>query len=206
MAIYCEKCGAALNPETGKCPNCSQEKKNSNTIAIYIVIALIGLLAIGLLIYLFIGPSAASHSNDAEAPRKTSSQVDTSSVTRHTLTTVITSSVAAETTTPDIGNAGSNNTVGTNGRAYDTNVGILFPDSSTRMLTDAEVQGLTSEQVQQAINDISARNGYLFKKDNIRIFFEQYSWYNGTISDMNTIDNAFNNVEKENIKLLTKYR
>lgn len=206
MAIYCEKCGAVLDPETGKCPNCSQEKKNSNRTAIYIVIALIGLLAIGLLTYLFVGPNAAFHSDDAVTPRKTSSRVETSSVTREMLTTVIASSAVAETTMPDIGNAGSNNTVVASGSAYDTNVGILFPDSSTRSLTEADVQGLTKEQAQQAINEIYARNGYLFKKDSVRNFFEQYSWYNGTISDINTVDNAFNSVEKENIKLLTKYR
>lgn len=181
-------------------------EKNSNKTAIYIVIALIGLLAIGLVIYLFVGPNATSHSDDAEALRKTSSQVETSSVTREMLTTVVASSAVAETTTPDIGNAGSNNTVVASGSAYNANAGILFPDSSTRLLTEADVQSLTKEQAQQAINEIYARNGYLLKIDSVRNFFEQYSLYNGTISDINTVDNAFNSVEKEIIKLLTKYR
>lgn len=81
--------------------------------------------------------------------------------------------------------------------------GCIFPDSSLRKLTVAEVSRLSSSEAQQAINEIYARNGYIFKTESIQEYFEAQSWYtprgNVGIGDLSEI-------EQYNISLLQKYR
>lgn len=81
--------------------------------------------------------------------------------------------------------------------------GCIFPDSSSRILTVSEVSGLSESEAQQAINEIYARNGHIFKTESIQKYFEAQSWYvpRGTvnISDLSEI-------EQDNISLLQKYR
>lgn len=86
------------------------------------------------------------------------------------------------------------------------NKGLIFADSGTRKLTDSDVNTLNSDEAQQAINEIYARNGYKFKNKEVREFFEQYSWYKGTDSDMDSVSEKFNSIEVENIKLLSEHR
>ncbi|MDO4608875.1 MAG: Ig-like domain-containing protein [Clostridia bacterium] len=79
----------------------------------------------------------------------------------------------------------------------------VFPDSSTRKLTRGEIEGLSKEAVQLAINDIYARNGYVFKKTHLYNYYSAKSWYN---PDPNFSTNDFNEVERYNVNLLTEYK
>lgn len=81
--------------------------------------------------------------------------------------------------------------------------GCIFPDSSSRKLTVGEVSKLSESDAQQAINEIYARNGHIFKTQSIQEYFESQSWYvpRGTVEI-----GDFSEIEQYNISLLQKYR
>lgn len=81
--------------------------------------------------------------------------------------------------------------------------GFIFSDSSSRKLTVADIAKLSDNDIQYAINEIYARNGYIFKDEQLKIYYSSMPWYtpnpNFSMSDLNSIENY-------NINLLTKYR
>ena len=88
---------------------------------------------------------------------------------------------------------------------------FVFPESSTRQLTRAEIQNTLSGMVgtpvsgnfaQDAINEIYARNGYVFKDDSIRSYYNKKPWY---YPDSSFTTGDFNSTEKYNINLLKQY-
>ena len=87
---------------------------------------------------------------------------------------------------------------------------FIFPDSSSRYLTDSEVvtrlSGMSGSPVsdsfaQDAINEIFARNGYVFRTPSIRAYYEAQSWYKADPS----YDGSLNAAEQYNIALLSNY-
>ena len=90
------------------------------------------------------------------------------------------------------------------GSDEDPYAGFIFPDSHERYLKESEVSGLSSDDAQMAINEIYARRGWDFKKEKYKKHFSQYSWYHPVSRNEN--DMNFNEYEKANIKLLSKYR
>ncbi|MCI8425798.1 MAG: YARHG domain-containing protein [Adlercreutzia sp.] len=90
---------------------------------------------------------------------------------------------------------------------YEVYRDCVFPQSSDEYLTYAQVNLLSQYDVQRAINEIYARNGYIFQSSaDERAFFETQNWYSGTDTDMDVISSRFNDYERENIKLLQDYR
>lgn len=87
------------------------------------------------------------------------------------------------------------------GNAYKND--FVFYDSSYRKLSYSEVSRLSSTQIQQAINEIYARYGRVFKDSQIKAYFNSTEWYveNPSYSDSNV-----NDIEKANLSLLIKYR
>lgn len=83
----------------------------------------------------------------------------------------------------------------------------VFPDSGTRLLKDEEVRGLSPDEIQEAINEIYARRGRLFRDNEIQEHFNAKSWYKGTIApDQFNDSTMLNATERANIELLAKYR
>ena len=84
--------------------------------------------------------------------------------------------------------------------------GIIFPDSSEELIDRAAVEKLSDEELRYAINELYARNGYIFNDDGLRTYYEKYDWYVPTVrSDDFSID-LFNDIEKENIKVMQEER
>lgn len=84
--------------------------------------------------------------------------------------------------------------------------GQVCPESSTRYLTDDEVKKLTDEEIQTAINEIYARNGYKFQDQGIYDYFKQYSWYKPKSGSQDDVKRKFSDIENKNVELLQKYR
>lgn len=80
---------------------------------------------------------------------------------------------------------------------------FIFYDSSVRKLTQSEISNLTDEQAQEAINEIYARNGYVFKDANLKAYFSSKSWY---APDPNFSTSDLNPIESYNVALLSQYR
>ena len=84
----------------------------------------------------------------------------------------------------------------------------IFPNSSSVLLTDAEVSGISKDQLRIGRNEILARHGRRFNDQTLQQYFDSKSWYNGTIRpdefDAN-LDSRLNDVERANIEIIKKY-
>ena len=80
----------------------------------------------------------------------------------------------------------------------------ILPGSNTRYLTEAELRGLSISQLRLARNEIYARHGRLFDSQDLQIYFNAQSWYNGRIQPANFNENVLNQYEKTNIALIQK--
>lgn len=84
----------------------------------------------------------------------------------------------------------------------------IFPNSDKEYLTDADVSGLSKEQLRIARNEIMARHGRIFDSQDLKDYFGSKSWYNGTISpsefDAN-LSSRLSAVEIANIDMIKKY-
>ena len=52
--------------------------------------------------------------------------------------------------------------------------GIIFPNSSEEIIDKGKIEELTDEELRYAINELYARNGYIFKDDELRAYYEKY--------------------------------
>ena len=79
----------------------------------------------------------------------------------------------------------------------------IFPDSNSRYLTDEDLSGYSSDQLELAKNEIYARHGRKFVTQRIADYFNSKSWYQGTV-DPDTFDaqqgSIFNEYEIANIQ------
>lgn len=85
---------------------------------------------------------------------------------------------------------------------YNYDNDFILPDSSIRKLNANEVMGLGSELAQDAISEIYARHGYVFKTDSIRHYYQSQSWYH---ENYNFSESDLSEIESYNIGLLRKY-
>ena len=86
--------------------------------------------------------------------------------------------------------------------------GIVFPDSDSRLLNNKDIDNLwdtegftAKELLRLAVNEIYARNHYLFKTEYYKIFYTRYDWYSGYLEEAE-VSKAFNEYERENIEFL----
>lgn len=86
-----------------------------------------------------------------------------------------------------------------------TDGSYVFPDSSSRYLSESEVSGLSKSQLMYARNEIYARHGYIFQDAGLRQYFEGKSWYSPAVSPSQFTSSMLNAVEQANIKLIQKY-
>ena len=93
--------------------------------------------------------------------------------------------------------------------SYDSS--FIFPHSSDTYLTESEVAATlasmsgyspSGQYAQDAINEIYARNGYIFKTDKIAKYYNSQSWYT---PDPNFSISRLNKYEQKNVALLKKY-
>ena len=78
----------------------------------------------------------------------------------------------------------------------------ILPESNSRYLTDADVSGLTLQQLNYAKNEIYARHGRKFDSKELQNYFGSKSWYNGTVNEADFKETVFNEYEKKNAEFL----
>lgn len=90
------------------------------------------------------------------------------------------------------------------------NDGFVFPESSERYLTQSEVDSrlasmsgspVSDSFAQDAVNEIFARHGYVFRTPSIRDYYESQSWYHRDPS----YDGSLSEIEQSNIALFYNY-
>ncbi len=88
---------------------------------------------------------------------------------------------------------------------------FVFPDSSSRKLSRDEVYSTlrymsgyspSGSYAQDAINEIYARNGYIFNTPSIRSYYESKPWY---YADPTFTTSKFSSIEKYNMSLIEEF-
>ncbi|CUT12868.1 Bll4091 protein [Bradyrhizobium sp.] len=74
---------------------------------------------------------------------------------------------------------------------------FIFPDSDRRLLTPADLRGLSNEEIRIARNEIYARRGRYFEAADLKARFERFPWY-----APNTWNPKLNSIEETNAALL----
>lgn len=83
--------------------------------------------------------------------------------------------------------------------------GYLLPDSSSRKLTRADLQGLSKEELRLARNEIFARHGMIFGVADLDAYFATKSWYNPTVAYDEYYDKVeMNSYEEANLVLISQ--
>ena len=83
---------------------------------------------------------------------------------------------------------------------------FIFPASSMSYLSDSEIDQLSQEDIQQAINEIYARHGRIFKDEPYNSYFRSCEWYVPLYEADEFDDSCFNDYEKANIQKLASHR
>ena len=75
----------------------------------------------------------------------------------------------------------------------------VFADSSSRLLTAAELDNLSTYQLWIARNEIYARHGRKFTNADLASYFAGKSWYKGTIEAANFDESLLSSIERQNV-------
>ncbi|MGO5164537.1 MULTISPECIES: YARHG domain-containing protein [unclassified Candidatus Paralachnospira] len=81
----------------------------------------------------------------------------------------------------------------------------ILPDSNTAYLTEADLAGLTKEELRLARNELYARHGRKFKDEGLNQYFSAKSWYHPSIEPDQFNESVFNEYEIANRKLIADY-
>lgn len=76
---------------------------------------------------------------------------------------------------------------------------FVYPESSSRILTETDLEGLTSRELKIMRNEIFARYGYIFKTKEMISYFSQKTWYKARYDD---VSDFLTPVEKKNIEFI----
>lgn len=84
----------------------------------------------------------------------------------------------------------------------DTRSEYIFPDMDTRYLTQDEVSKLSLQAVCYAKNELYARHGRKFLSQELKDYFNDKTWYKGTVDPDSFSPGVFNTYENDNLLLL----
>lgn len=87
----------------------------------------------------------------------------------------------------------------------DLSADYIIPDSNTKLLTNADIEGLSAQQLNYARNEIYARHGRMFDSEELQEYFGSKSWYNPQYPADEfdqTSDSVLTDTEKKNAEFL----
>lgn len=78
----------------------------------------------------------------------------------------------------------------------------LYPNASDHLLTGDEVSNMSQQELRIMRNEIYARHGFIFQKEDMKQYFGSKSWYKPLYTN---VDNLLTEIEKKNIVLIKQY-
>mgnify|MGYP004533021439 FL=1 len=86
----------------------------------------------------------------------------------------------------------------------DVSESYIIPESNSRYLEESELTNLSLQILNYAKNEIYAREGRIFRSEELRTYFEQQSWYQGTVQpDVFDDKTMLNQYEYANAQLIS---
>lgn len=80
--------------------------------------------------------------------------------------------------------------------------GYIIANSADAALTDADLEGLTAQELTYARNEIYARHGYVFQSSELNEYFATKSWYEADES----FDGTLSDTERANAEFINNYQ
>ena len=81
----------------------------------------------------------------------------------------------------------------------------ILPESASKLLTSADVQNLSLQELSYARNEIYARHGRKFQDEELQAYFDSQPWYNGTIEPAQFDDmSLLSQLERSNLEVIKK--
>lgn len=209
--MKCTHCGARIPNGENICPKCGrraagfQESDAATEAPINnkpLMIAMIVVLAILIIVTFlaFSGRLSKRSDDDMAAPAATHTEapIQTEAPTATPVPTPTPEPTAAPTPTPEPTFALPTPTPAANLGSF------ILMDSSSRYLTESDLEGLTWEQLTLARNEIFARHGRLFTQPELSAYFEAQPWYNGAIPASAFSSDMLSSIERANIDLISR--
>lgn len=80
----------------------------------------------------------------------------------------------------------------------------ILSDSNSKVLTEADIAGLSLQEINYAKNEIYARHGRKFDSPELQRYFKSKDWYQPKIDPDDFSTSVFNRYEKKNVKFLAE--
>lgn len=78
--------------------------------------------------------------------------------------------------------------------------------SDEKLITEAELEEMTRQEVKIVLQEIYARHGYTFNDDDLIEYFEGKNWYMPTETDLGEVEAKFSDIEQENREIIEEYQ
>lgn len=86
----------------------------------------------------------------------------------------------------------------------DLDADYILPESNSKLLTDADVAGLSLQEINYAKNEIYARHGRKFDSPELQRYFKSKTWYKADVAPDEFSTDVFNRYERKNVQFLVQ--
>lgn len=188
------------------------EKKSGSGAMVYLLIgaAVLIIILIAIIVLLFIkGNQPAKQDDITDKPVVTTEQTtETETSTEQTARKDVTGQQEASEKTSEVINkedTTGNEDMGIDGAVGEEEAEYILPESASRLLTEADLENLTQEDLRIARNEIYARHGRKFLDEGLQEYFNGKSWYNGTIEPDDFKEDMLSEIERTNEDTIVNY-
>lgn len=189
------------------------EKKHTGMTVLIVVLSIVAVLLVGTLVVLGIrtfGGGSGSGDPAAELPsggeQTESSRTEETQEESETDETGESFSIAPSVTEEELPTTAGQTETETTAPQTAAQGDYILPDSASSYLTEADLAGLTKEELRLARNEIYARHGRIFKDADLNAYFMSKSWYTPLYEPEQFDEDAmFNEYEKANRQLISDY-
>lgn len=188
------------------------EKKSGSGAMVYLLIgaAVLIIILIAIIVLLFIkGNQPAKQDDITDKPVVTTEQTsETEMSTEQTDRKDVSGQQEASEKTSEVINkedTTGNEDMGTDGAVGEEEAKYILPKSASRLLTEADLENLTQEDLRIARNEIYARHGRKFLDEGLQEYFNGKSWYNGTIEPDDFKEDMLSEIERTNEDTIVNY-
>ena len=205
--MKCNHCGARIPQGENICPQCGrravgfQESEAATEAPVNnkpLMIAMIAVLAVLIIVTFlaFSGRLGKKSDDEMAAPVHTNVPIETPAPTPTPAATPAPTPTPEPTEAPEVDFLSPAPIP-----AYGS---FILLDSSSRYLSESDLEGLTWEQLTLARNEIFARHGRLFTQPEVRAYFDAQPWYNGAIPASAFTSDMLSAIERANIDLISR--
>lgn len=188
------------------------EKKSGSGAMVYLLIgaAVLIIILIAIIVLLFIkGNQPAKQDDITDKPVVITEQTtETEMSTEQTDRKDVSGQQEASEKTSEVINkedTTGNEDMGTDGAVGEEEAEYILPESASRLLTEADLENLTQEDLRIARNEIYARHGRKFLDEGLQEYFNGKSWYNGTIEPDDFKEDMLSEIERTNEDTIVNY-